>query len=491
MIKYLLIILIIIFFYYYFLKKKQKEHFQFDFIEKLDKKLSKSLIKLEQKNSKIQREDEEYVSTSKKFLSNNNIVITGATGGMGYHVAKMLNKYKPTLIICGRTKTKVDKVVEELKEHNEYVYGLAVDLSKKNGAKKLYKQIFELVYRVDILINNAVTKDGSRFMLYKKYDNWLNEINVNVNSCILLSQEIGYKMKLKKIEGKIINISTSAVKESNTDKKSGSENLMENMIEKYSKLLAEELYDNKISVTTIRLDEDINYGKTNIMNVKFNTKKYSKFFGSLFGLEPKVIMPIFIYAIKAPYYETSGKILATSTFFKNKKLSKIIPPHQLKLNNEIYKNIEYTKNTKDNENKIILVKQNPYPMSSNIKKLLKKGNLMNNINSGSKYKPILDNIIAKKLNITRKNIVFFKTEYDCIKKIMDIFVPKYNEIISHNPTWEYLKLASIESKTKINYTVFNKKNKLLNIDYTNIHSYINSKTKMIYLSSPNIISGQH
>ena len=57
-----------------------------------------------------------------------------------------------------------------------------------------------------------MTKDGSRFLIYKKYDNWLDELFVNVNSTILLSQEIGYKMKVRKIKGKIINVSSSSVK---------------------------------------------------------------------------------------------------------------------------------------------------------------------------------------------------------------------------------------------------------------------------------------
>ena len=42
----------------------------------------------------------------KKLIKNNKIVITGATSGLGYEIAKMLNKYKPTLILCGKKKKK-------------------------------------------------------------------------------------------------------------------------------------------------------------------------------------------------------------------------------------------------------------------------------------------------------------------------------------------------------------------------------------------------
>ena len=83
------------------------------------------------------------------------------------------------------------------------------------------------------------------------------------------------------------------------------------------------------------------------------------------------------------------------------------------------------------------------------------------------------------------------TEIHSIKKLVDIFVPKYQEIIVQNPTWSYLKLVALENKVTLKYTIFKKKNNILEIKYNNILSNLNTKTKMIYLSSPNIVSGQH
>ena len=57
------------------------------------------------------------------------------------------------------------------------------------------------------------------------------------------------------------------------------------------------------------------------------------------------------------------------------------------------------------------MKQNPYPSSPRIKKYLKKNkDVFNKFNTIAKYDSILDNVIAKKLNIQENNIVFFNND---------------------------------------------------------------------------------
>ena len=393
----------------------------------------------------------------------------------------MLNKHKPFLVICGKKKKKVLKIVDEFKKHNENVYGVWVDLSKPNSGKKMYDEILKHIRNVDILINNAIINKGSQFLLSKNVKDWEDEISVNINGNIVLTQKIVYAMKIRKIKGRIINISSHTVKSSNTNLNSGSEILTKNMIEKYSNLLSEELYPYKIAVTTIRLDE--NYSKKN--NIYKDSKLFKKYFSNLFGNDINDLLPIFMYAIKAPFYEISGKILSTKSFKNDIELSKIVPSHQLKLN-EIYKDFSFNKFNKDNTNITYLVKQNPYTHSSKLKQKHK----YNNINDESKYISILDSVISKNLKIKKHNIVFFKNEYNSIKKIIDIFVTKYQSIIVVNPIWNILKLVCLENKIDVQYSVLNQINDQLEPDYNLILTYVNSKTKLIYLSSPNNITGQ-
>ena len=161
----------------------------------------------------------------------------------------------------------------------------------------------------------------------------------------------------------------------------------------------------------------------------------------------------------------------------------------MKLNAK-YKDFKFNTFSK-NKNKVYLVKQNPYDMSPKIKKFMNKAiSSMNTINTEAQYKPILNSVIAKNLKIHKNNIVFFKTEYDCIKKLLEIFVPKYQNIIVVNPLWHLLKLACLENKINIQYSTLKENNKSLVPDFNLILKFINSSTKLIYITSPNIISGQ-
>ena len=267
------------------------------------------------------------------------------------------------------------------------------------------------------------------------------------------------------------------------------------MLEKFTNMFAEEVYNEKIAVTTIRLDDFLNTDFKNFLTDSLQqSKSFSHLIGNYMGTDPKTIIPVINYAIKAPFHEISGKVISTKAFSENKKLSKIIPSHNLKLNKDIYKKVVFTKTIKRNDkNKIYLVKQNPYKNSPEITKFLNKSKThFNNVNTISKYDIILDNIIAKKNKIKPGNIVFFKNEYDCVKKLIEIIVPKYQEIVSIFPSFDILQLIGYENKIEIKYAMMDiKKKKFFVPDYDRLLALINTKTKMIYLSSPNIVSGQN
>lgn len=493
MIIFIFIIFVVFGILFYKNKNVEVEHFKIDNLTDLNKRLKKFIKKKEKKEIEKQKNivyDLENEDPSKKFLHNNKIVITGATGGIGYYVAKMINFHKPILVICGKKPDKVRDVVSEFKKFNQNVYGIAMDLSKKDGAKKLHDEIFKKVKSVDILINNAIIKKGSKFLFSKKYEDWFEEISVNINSNLVLSQGVAYKMRNRKNEGRIINISNDSPKTSNIKNSSSSEILLNNMIEKYSNILANELYNYRIAVTTIRIDERINLSKKFVVENEF----YNKYINTMMGIQPSKIMPVFMYAIKAPFHEITGKILSTSQYkdIYDDGTPKIIPPHQVKLN-KIYKKFKYTKNIKKNDNQTYLVKQNPFPMSPDIKKFIKKLEI-NSVNDISKYKTIIDSVIAKKLGINKDNIVLFKTEFECIKKLTDIFIPKYNNIVSASPTWNYLELLSNENKFTLKNIPLIEQDKNTSVlvpNYEIMINKINPETKIIYLSSPNITSGKN
>ena len=466
----LFILLIII-----ILKKRYYENF--------DSKLSKK-IKLKKK--------------SIEDLDNKVIIITGSSKGIGYKLAKTLSNYNTKLVINGRNQQTIDKVVNELKKNNKNIIGIKADVSLEKDVDELIKKTLNQFEKIDIVVNNAAINQGTRDLSKKNFNDWKKELSVNIDAVFLLSQKTITYMRKNKIRGKIINVSSDSCKLNNSVSKSGTNILSKNFVEKMSNIMADENYFYKIAVTTIRIDEMINTGLKNLMpfDLPKNFDNISKNFNSissLFASDPSKIIPVFLYVMKAPFHEVSGKLISTKSYLKNPNLSKIVPNYNLTLDERLYSRAKLTKSINHRKKNVTyLVKQNNLGPTKRIKDIINKRKLkFDVINSNAIYQSVLDRIIAKNENINHKKITFFRTEYDAIRKIIDLFVPKYNEIITIYPSWSYLFLVCNEKKITMKYTVLkeiNDKNLQPNMYF--ITKFINSRTKMIYLSSPNTTSGQ-
>ncbi len=137
-------------------------------------------------------------------LLNKNIIITGATGGIGQTLVRHLNKEGANILISGTNEEKLKNFTKQFSEKLNYV---VCDLSNiKNieeilsGAEKVFKN------KVDVLINNAgVTADN--LALRMKEEDWHKVININLTSTFFLTKEI-IKLMVKNRYGRVVNISS-------------------------------------------------------------------------------------------------------------------------------------------------------------------------------------------------------------------------------------------------------------------------------------------
>ena len=342
---------------------------------------------------------------------------------------------------------------------------------------------------VSILINATHIKKGSQLLFNKNEKDFRDEMDVNVNATIILSQKFGNRMSIYKTRGRIINFSSYRSKNTKVNYSTTDKILFENIIENFSSVFSQEMHRHGIAVTTIRMDKLFNFNKNGNKLFDVNST-IGKTLGSVFYTSPKKLIPMLDYALRAPNSDISGKVLSTDNFYNNKDLMGIVSPNKLENDYKLFKNVTMTKTIP--RNKIhktkLIAKQNPYPYSPEIKKMLSSKHVFNTYNTGGKYDTILDNIISKKLVVNRKQIIFFKSEYDANKKLLEMFVSKGNEVLTTNSPLSYLQLASIENKSTVEVTTLNNTyDRFLDINYSNF-KYL-PRTKMVYLSSPNHISG--
>ncbi len=107
------------------------------------------------------------------------ILITGATDGIGKCAAIDLARKDAYLILHGRNKQKLDKVIKEIKfsSGNNNIQGFVADFSSMNEVRNCAKQILNKHEKIDILINNAGAgfaaprygKDGTELRLAVNY----------------------------------------------------------------------------------------------------------------------------------------------------------------------------------------------------------------------------------------------------------------------------------------------------------------------------------
>ena len=136
-------------------------------------------------------------------LENKNIILTGATGGIGASIAETLINLKSNLIVTGTN----EKKLEELKHKHPKIISIKQDISAHDELEGFIDKCSqELGDKIDVLINNAgITKDNLTIRMNK--DEWDKVIDINLTSTFLLTKHTIKKM-LKKKSGKIINITS-------------------------------------------------------------------------------------------------------------------------------------------------------------------------------------------------------------------------------------------------------------------------------------------
>ena len=136
-------------------------------------------------------------------LKNKNIIITGASGGIGNSIVKKLYECGANILASG---TKTEKL-ERLKSNFENIKILKFDISDSEKIENFIDDATnELGGNLDCLVNNAgITKDNLAIRM--NLEEWKNVIDINLTSTFLCSK-YGIKKMLKNKSGKIINITS-------------------------------------------------------------------------------------------------------------------------------------------------------------------------------------------------------------------------------------------------------------------------------------------
>lgn len=130
-------------------------------------------------------------------------LVTGASSGIGYEMARVLSHLGYELILVARRESRLLELQKLLETHSEII---PCDLSKEEECKELYKRVKEK--DISVLINNAGFGLCGNFT-ETDLDKELSMINVNIKAVHILTK-LFLKDFVKKDDGYILNVASSA-----------------------------------------------------------------------------------------------------------------------------------------------------------------------------------------------------------------------------------------------------------------------------------------
>lgn len=136
-----------------------------------------------------------------------NVIVTGATRGIGRAIAEAFAKQGANLAVCGTHEDAVKQAVAQLAQtYGVKVIGRAVNIAQASDCEALVAETVKELGSVDVLVNNAgITKDN--LLVRMSEDDWNSVINVNLTGTFNMSKA-ALKVMFKKRAGNIVNISS-------------------------------------------------------------------------------------------------------------------------------------------------------------------------------------------------------------------------------------------------------------------------------------------
>ena len=141
------------------------------------------------------------------FFLNQTAVITGASRGIGYEIARQFARHGAKVAVLATKQEVIDGVAQKIAaEFGVEAKGYACNVADFSEVEAVFKQILADFGSIEILVNNAgITKDT--LMLRMKEADWDAVIDTNLKSVFNTTKAVSRQM-LKQKYGRIINMSS-------------------------------------------------------------------------------------------------------------------------------------------------------------------------------------------------------------------------------------------------------------------------------------------
>lgn len=146
-------------------------------------------------------------------MTNQTVLITGASSGIGASCARFLAKAGARLILTARRKEKLQSLADELqREYQAETWLMPLDVQRSKAVSRVIEELPTDWQAIEVLINNAGLSRG----LDKQYENpiqdWEEMIDTNIKGLLYVTRAVVPTM-VKRGQGHVVNIGSIAARQ--------------------------------------------------------------------------------------------------------------------------------------------------------------------------------------------------------------------------------------------------------------------------------------
>jgi len=142
-------------------------------------------------------------------LKDKNVIVTGASSGLGHHFAGVLSRAGAKVVLGARREDKIRTRVEEIRAAGGQAMGLKLDVCDSKSIEAFLEAAEQEYGPIDVVINNAGIEPGAKTYAMIDEEDWDSVMNTNLKSVWLISKAYTERVvKSGRKSGNIVNISS-------------------------------------------------------------------------------------------------------------------------------------------------------------------------------------------------------------------------------------------------------------------------------------------
>lgn len=175
-------------------------------------------------------------------------LVTGANKGIGLEVVKQLLERNFNVILTSRNRDKGLRAIENLKNHEEKLFFVQMDVGDEDSIIKAVKEVQSKNIKIDVIVNNAGVLLDSESINEVSSEKILTTFRVNTLGPILVIQNF---LPIMNKNGRIINVSSGLGAFSEMSSYAPVYSISKSALNAITKQFSFSLVENNISVNSV------------------------------------------------------------------------------------------------------------------------------------------------------------------------------------------------------------------------------------------------